>query len=107
MITTIDQSNLNIYYRITAQNAIFHSLYDSGFYGRYKFFGNSSSNNLIFKLKATAFLHRLNIQNHMSVLSTATTLADKLSIYTTHFLADGLPVSNLWFSNICINFKLS
>src|SRR5690554_7298245 len=106
MITAINQRNFNIYYRITGHNSVFHGFNNTCFYRRYKFFGNSSTYNLILKLKATALFKRLNIQNHMSVLSTATTLPNKLSIYITYFSANGLPVSNLWLANICIYFKL-
>ncbi len=106
MVGTIVQRDDNVHNRITGQNASLHCALNTGIDRGDIFLRNRTANDLIAEFVALAGLVRIHLDLAVAVLTFTARLTGVLLV---HFdmLADGLFVSNLGLTDICLHLKLA
>ena len=106
MIRTIPQGDLDINNRIASQNAGLHSTLDTVVDSRDVFLRDRAANDGVDELVTLAGLVGLDLDLNVTVLALTTGLTCVLGLLVG-LLADGLTVSNLGCTHVCLNLELT
>ena len=106
MIRTIPQGDLDINNRIACQNASLHSTLNTVVDSRDVFLRDSAANDSVDELVTLAGLVGLDLDLNVTVLALTTGLTCVLGLLVG-LLADGLTVSNLGCTHVCLNLELT
>ena len=106
MIRTIPQGDLDINNRIACQNAGLHSTLNTVVDSRDVFLRDSAANDSVDELVTLAGLVGLDLDLNVTVLALTTGLTCVLGLLVGLF-ADGLTVSNLGSTHVCLDLKLT
>src|ERR1700756_2549197 len=95
---------MQIDYRVAADDAVQHRLFDAFLNRRNILFRNSAADDLVLDLDSFSALTRFYVHNNVTILSATTGLLDQLT-FTDGVLCNRLAVSDLWLFRLSIHLK--
>src|SRR6478672_7025337 len=95
MVGAVDQLRLDVDHWIAREDAAFQRLAHSLFRRLDEFTRNHAADDLVLEDETFALLRRLDVDDHMAVLTLTTGLANELAFYLFNAFSDRLSISHL------------
>src|SRR5690606_18824203 len=107
VIRTEDQLHLDVDHRVPGEHAVVHRLTHPLGCTLDVLTGDHATADLVLEDEARARLTRFDVDDHVSVLTTATALPDELALDALDCLADRLPVGHLRPAHVRVDLELT
>src|SRR3989344_2526972 len=107
MVAAIIKLIFNVNYGVAGNNAVSHGFFDTGFNGWDEFAGYRAAFDAVDEFKALTGFILAQTQPDMTVLATATALANELAFGFNTILTDCFTVSHLGCTNVSLNSKFT